>query len=132
MPVKSVKRFDQAKAAVSQTADRAALKAAHAYRKLIIERIMRGQKAGRVYGNHQASAPGESPANDTAALVRSIRVEHVPGSGRARVVIASAYGKMLELGTRHMAPRPFATPAIQDLKKAMPEVLRGLKIELKR
>lgn len=121
-------KLPQLKAAVTQEADRLVLRAANTLRNNMIRRIMRDAKSGRVYGNHQASAPGEAPANDTGALVRSIRVEHTPGSGKARVVVGSAVGKMLELGTKKMAPRPFMRPSVKELKTQMADLVKSVKI----
>lgn len=79
-------------------------------------------KSGRQYGLHQASAPGESPAIDTGALVNSIRTE---ADGLSAVVgVGQEYGVYLEFGTVKMASRPFMGPAFE---RAEPEFQRGLK-----
>ena len=119
-----------AKAAVAQEADRMVLRLANLHRNKALERIMRGQKSGRVYGNHQASAPGEAPASDTGALVRSLRVDHSPGTLKASVVVASNYGAGLEFGTRRIAPRPYMRPAAEDVKKAVPELAKSVSIKV--
>ena len=74
-------------------------------------------KTGRVYiirgKAHQASAPGEFPANLTGTLMNSIQVDN---SQRMRSVVwqddsAAPWGFWLELGTVSIDPRPHAAPA---------------------
>ncbi len=86
MAVRSRNRIPQAKASINSELDRFVFRVANSIRNEAVTAIMRGQKSGKVYGNHQASAPGEAPANDLGALVRNVRVEHQPGSLKARVV----------------------------------------------
>jgi len=74
--------------------------------------ILTGPKTGRVYGAHQASAPGEAPASDTGQLVNSITTSVDPNTVDGTVGVGAAHGKALEYGTRNMAPRPFARPAL--------------------
>jgi len=89
-----------------------------------ISSIQSSAKSGIVYergpdsnlsATHQASAPGEAPANDTGNLVGSIRADHI---GLVSDVTAAAeyaewleFGTMLESGAVRMLPRPFMTPA---------------------
>ena len=83
-------------------------------------------KTGRLYGDHQASAPGQAPAIDTGALANSIYVATVsdnsppPGADvtlpqpkRNTVNVGPSvwYGAVLEFGAG-MAPRPFMRPAV--------------------
>lgn len=74
-------------------------------------------KNGRWYKrgkkSHRASAPGESPAVDTGALVSSINFEFV-GAGSGIVYTNQEYGPALEFGYAHMAARPFFGPAVAD------------------
>jgi hypothetical protein len=63
---------------------------------------------------HHASAPGKPPAIDSGGLVNSIGVVHVSGR-RSDVVVGAAHGIYLELGTEHIAARPFVTPALEHL-----------------
>lgn len=76
-------------------------------------------KSGRVYIRdgrvHQASAPGESPAVDTEALINSVKVSR-PTAGRViRVEVSEnvPYAAGLELGTSRIAPRPHMVPAFE-------------------
>lgn len=101
--------------------------------------IARGTKSGRIYTQyfrtsptggvfpigqrppHQASAPGEAPASDTGKLVGSI----VASNKGAHVIIEarSAYARMLEYGTRKIAPRPFFMPAIERNRARVNELV---------
>ena len=99
-------------------ADRGVFRAAHIWRNEMIRLILDGPKSGRMYGRHQASAPGEAFASDTGATVRSIRVDHEPGSMSATVRVGG-HGQKMEFGTSKIAPRPFARPAFNNKRAAM-------------
>lgn len=81
--------------------------------------VQRGPKTGRVYGDHQASAPGEAPASDTGNLARNIRLKADKDKGVVEVIAKTPYAKHLEFGTAGdpstgrmpMEPRPFMAPA---------------------
>lgn len=108
------------------------------------ERIQHGEKTGRIYGAekvvgfntkylespvfvanrgkklgddgvHQASAPGEAPANDEGLLAGSIQWR-ATGDLSREVVVGAEYGAVLEYGNVKgtLAPRPYLTPAIED------------------
>lgn len=66
---------------------------------------------GRMYGSHQASAPGQPPAYWTGRLMGSfvpLRDDpHLPG-----IMTSSHYAGYLEDGTSKMAARPFRQPII--------------------
>lgn len=74
---------------------------------------------GRVYGQHQASAPGEAPTVNTGRLRQAVNVQKVAdghytvGSGRVE------YADDLEFGTRTIAPRPAWRPAIEAFKQKL-------------
>lgn len=96
-------------------------------------RMHDGPKSGRMYGTHQASAPGEAPAVDTGALVNSIQTDAQPGSLTAAVATSMDYATHLEYGTVHMAPRPAWTPEAElaaetyfpeNMQRAIAEALR--------
>ncbi len=78
----------------------------------IVKRIQRGPATGQVYGNHQASAPGEAPATDTGRLASSIDYKR---EGRMSASVGSdlAYAAMLEFGTTKVEPRPAWIPAVE-------------------
>ncbi|MEM7522565.1 MAG: HK97-gp10 family putative phage morphogenesis protein [Pseudomonadota bacterium] len=79
--------------------------------------IRQGPKTGRVYvrrgQRHQASAPGQSPAEDTGRLSRSVGYR-VRGSRQLAVGAQASYAAFLERGTRKMAPRPFILAAANN------------------
>lgn len=83
--------------------------------------ILNTPKTGRLYGNHQASAPGEPPANLTGHLVASFKkVQSTTGSVvSVRVTNTAKYAMFLEFGTRKMAARPFMRPAYTNVKDQM-------------
>jgi HK97 gp10 family phage protein len=114
-------RGDQALQAVQQAASRGVLKACHLLRNEALDLILREQKSGRRYGNHQASAPGEAPASDTGRLVQSIRVEHK--GLRGSVIVGADYGAFLERGTSRMRPRPFMVRAMKNSTKKIEAVI---------
>lgn len=75
---------------------------------------------GRIYnspgnlGNrHQASAPGEAPADQTGDLRRSIKYR-VFNHRRMEFGESQFYGKFLEDGTRRMAPRPHVIRTVKE------------------
>lgn len=77
--------------------------------------ILMGTKTGRWYGSHQASAPGESPANWTGLLVETINRKPVDGYQLLWEIGANAeYAGYLEEGTRRMAPRPVWVPSLNE------------------
>lgn len=81
----------------------------------IQRRIQRGPKTGRVYGGHQASAPGEAPATDTGTLVSSITYRKTAPLA-AEIESRLPYAAMLEFGTTRMDPRPSWTPSNEAKK----------------
>jgi HK97 gp10 family phage protein len=87
-----------------------------------IKAVQRGRKSGEVYEKyqpkrtHRASAPGQAPATDTGALVRSIQADI---RGRSAEVAANVdYAVYLEFGTQDMEPRPFLFPALEKERPA--------------
>lgn len=80
-----------------------------------VKNIQRGTKSGKVYKRgsveHQASAPGESPASDTGNLASSIKAVIRPNI--AIVGTDQDYGAYLEFGTVNISERPWLRPAKQ-------------------
>lgn len=91
-----------------------------------VKLAMAEEKHGRWYGDHQASAPGESPAVDSSDLTESIK--HQLLSTTEGVVGTNVeYAPALEYGTSRMAARPFFTPAAERAQKRFLErVARAL------
>jgi hypothetical protein len=92
------------------------------------KRRMSDSKTGRIYGNHQASAPGEAPAVDSGGLFNSIEgVMTAPLSGI--VFTDKEYAPVLEFGGAKMEARPIFGPVAeevgQQLTDAMEQVLDG-------
>jgi len=84
--------------------------------------IIGGDKTGIIYTRrrgsqrirHQASAPGEAPANFTGMLVRETGFE-VSGFRFMKFGNRSKVGLWMELGTkRNLEPRPFLIKAIKE------------------
>jgi HK97 gp10 family phage protein len=86
--------------------------------------ISSGAKSGRKYGNHTSSAPGQSPANWTGKLLKSIKVQK--SKGIAFVYITAKYAEFLEFGTSKMRPRPFIIPAFIKTKKMIQDKLKRI------
>ncbi len=82
---------------------------------------MAGSKSGRMYGQHQASAPGEAPAIDTGQLADSIQTDVSGTSGM--VYTNSEHGPYMELGTHDIGPRPFFAPAAEAERKPAADAL---------
>ncbi|WP_312144228.1 hypothetical protein [Brevundimonas sp.] len=87
------------------------------------EQILKGDilnrpGSGRIYGKHQASAPGEPPAKDTGALSANTNADdQIRREGDdlvGRIVANSAQAEALEKGTERMAARPFLTLLATD------------------
>lgn len=84
---------------------------------------LEGSRSGRIYGEHQASAPGEAPATLTGNLKNTI-VAEPEGDGTKRWVVAvgAEQGAGLEFGTQKIAPRPFMRPAAGIVQDAMGKI----------
>lgn len=84
--------------------------------------------SGRVYGNHQASAPGEMPAVDTRTLLGSLDVQATPGETRAVVYTTAEYGPFMEFGApgAGILPRPYLAPAIDEHEAEFHRRMRSL------
>lgn len=80
-----------------------------------VELLMQPPKTGRMYGKHQASAPGEAPASDTGRLVNSRTVDLFEARLQARLTYRTAYAAALEFGTEKMEPRPFLNRALREV-----------------
>lgn len=90
-----------------------------------------GSRSGRVYGNHIASAPGESPAsmsgtfkNSFTPLVRTTGDRHTSYIESKHNVGKYNLGELLENGSPggKLAPRPYADKIIQKTKDKAVEI----------
>lgn len=86
--------------------------------------IASGAKSGKRYGSHTSSAPGQSPANWTGKLLRSIKIQKT--KGMAFVYITAKYAEFLEFGTSKMRARPFIIPAFIKTKKYIQDRLKRI------
>lgn len=94
----------------------------------IFKRGMLGPHSGRIYARrggrlHQASAPGEYPANDTGKLLASMR-------GRVTQIEATIgtnmyYARFLRTGTTKMARRKMSDNALREGRQASRGKLKG-------
>jgi hypothetical protein len=82
---------------------------------------------GRIYGKHQASAPGQPPTVQTGFLRRSVQVDLRAiknQNPRARVGTFIPYGKHLEFGTLNIARRPWLSRARRESRSKIEQVVR--------
>lgn len=100
--------------AIDDAASQRMAEAVNAVRNQALETLS-GSRSGRTYyvpgtrRTYTASAPGEPPATATAELRQSVKTS-VRGEGRTvigEVGTDKIQGKMLEFGTRSIAPRPW-------------------------
>jgi HK97 gp10 family phage protein len=82
------------------------------------------------YRYHRASAPGEAPAVDLGNLKGSISAE-MTGETTAVVGVSAEYGIPLEYGTRKIAKRPFARPAVEQEEGDFIAAMKNLENDLK-
>jgi HK97 gp10 family phage protein len=75
----------------------------------------------KVYGAVR-SLPGEPPRKQTGQLRRSIASEVLSLVGRVGTNVK--YGKHLELGTRHMQPRPWLRRALNESRGKIEAILK--------
>lgn len=91
--------------------------------------IDRGPKSGRIYGKHQASAPGQPPATDSGGLVKSISWRTFNRGLSAETGSNIFYAPFLEDGTSKMDPRPWLQPAYEkyadDVVDEVTDVLKA-------
>ncbi len=93
--------------------------------------INSGGRTGRVYfingSAHQASAPGEAPANLTGKLAKSLNYD-VHGVEEVQWGSTINYGRWLEEGTRKMRPRPSLSVVHGDMA-GVAEVYLGGRVD---
>ena len=76
-----------------------------------------GPKSGRIYGTHQASAPGEYSAPRTYGLHNS--TDYEASERQIRFGVGVEHGLYQEVGTRYMAPRPNLGNAVEDQQEEL-------------
>jgi len=107
-------------------AERLIAKAAMMVQGRIVDSIQRDPKTGRVYGDHQASAPGQPPATDKGQLVRSITmsVEGTDGEVVGVIRASAPYAAALEFGTTKIAPRPYMQPGLESQRRKIEDMFK--------
>lgn len=94
-----------------------------------IRLILSPPKTGRVYRRkgvvHQASAPGEAPANDMGRLANSITTEFQPDKLTGIIGAHTDYAAYLEYGTSKMEPRPYMRPALMNKKDEIEQAVQA-------
>lgn len=94
-----------------------------------IKSSMAEPKSGRRYGDHIASAPGESPAVKSSNLINSI-TPFFPSTLEGILGTPVEYGAYLETGTDRMAARPVweveLNEALPTLESILRQEVRGL------
>ena len=96
-----------------------------------LKMILHGPKTGRVYLRdgiaHQASSPGEAPANDTGTLASSIQPDYAVDTTdrkETNVTARAEYAGFLEEGTTRMEKRPFMKRAFDENKSKIMAMIR--------
>lgn len=91
--------------------------------------IRTGPRTGRIYyrkgRTHQASAPGEPPAEDYGDLAESVNVDLSRiGVLTGEVRVDDEAGEHLEYGApaANLAPRPFFGPATERMEQVFPAI----------
>lgn len=86
-----------------------------------------GTGSGILYGTHRASLPGDFPALDTSVLRGSVntKVSVTPNHVDGFIGTDEKRGRLLELGTRKMLPRPWLRRTLASLRNNVASILRG-------
>ena len=133
---KLMEAFDELKRTSTKELEKEIMAAGLLVKTTAVEKIQQSPASGEWYFNykshrwHRASAPGEPPATDEGILASSIEVKQV--GNNVYVFTGKKYGKYLELGTLHIAPRPWLKPSLKehrdDIQKNIGRaIMRGAK-----
>lgn len=91
---------------------------------IVVESIRGGTKSGRIYKRynpariHQASAPGQAPADDLGNLAASYTILYQKVNQyvfSATVGSTAIYSARLEFGDARILPRPHLEPAVNEV-----------------
>ena len=113
-------RGEEFAARIRVGAEKGMVDATELVREEMIRLIRDPPKSGKIYRRrgvrHQASAPGEAPANWTGHLVASISTDYNFAENNliGNINVSAKYAGYLEFGTRKMMPRPFAQRAVDS------------------
>jgi len=126
MPLTVTSRFPELIATIQQNADLAAQHAAEG----MVETMKASMKASmrapsrRDAQGKPVSVPGEAPASSgDGELYESLQSEKI-ADGHWAAYSDSQIAAYLEYGTKHMAPRPFMTPAADEIAPKFFEELK--------
>lgn len=123
---------DEEMKALRKPAERAIIKACIRFEKAV-KMALKGPRSGRIYGDHQASAPGEAPALLTGALRNSIThtmpVWDEDNAVTAEVGTTIAYGAILEWGGiagngARILPRPYMESTFLLMQDELESILK--------
>lgn len=123
---------DDAKVMAAATADELARRTLQ----YVLEAIRTGSKTGVVYRRsnpsriHQASAPGQAPADDLGNLAASyhVRKRKVNQYVHERAVGSnSPVASWLEFGTLRIFARPHLSPSATRAVKELPNIIKGVR-----
>ena len=86
--------------------------------------VRSGGRSGRMYGSHQASAPGEPPAaRSNSRLTKGMRYD-VRGDFQCEFGDTAPYGGYLEEGTKKMDARPHVSRTVQEKQGDVRDIFR--------
>jgi hypothetical protein len=86
---------------------------------------MGGPRSGRLYGSHQASAPGEPPASRSGKYLSGIEI--LEGSSlEAKVGASVSYAPILEYGLNRPLWSKVLTEALPTLETKLADEIAGL------
>lgn len=106
-----------------ETAERGLRGALGEYERILKSDVLSRPGSGRIYGKHQASAPGEPPAPDMGALRANTNADpDLKDDGdtvTGRVVANSAQASALQNGTERIAARPFMDRPAREHQPAL-------------
>lgn len=130
LDISRLQRYD---ADFADKTDRAVRAVAFAWEAEAKLTIRNSSPAGRTYRRrnveHRASKAGQPPAIDTGNLINSITVSKVADAhyiGHDQ----TNYGAVMEFGKRKgknkIAPRPWAKPSFEKVKRQAPDIIRGV------
>jgi len=86
--------------------------------------VRTGERTGRLYGDHRASAPGEPPAaRPNSRLTKGMRYT-VRGDFQCEFGATAPYAVYLEDGTRNMHPRPYVIRTVKEKQRDVRDIFR--------
>lgn len=112
-------------AKVRQASARGVMRGSELVLQTAVDKIMGPPKTGVVYGGHQASAPGEAPANYSGELANSGYVNYDLENATGNVIFTSPHAGWMEFGNEKVEARPFLRPALHESLKSIRDMVGG-------